>query len=205
MASDSELSIVVWLRLLRGTRIVDNFKMIMMAFAGLGPVAMLKWYWWRINAWSEITAMISSFCCMAFLKFGITQYKFATDYYPIGMAITILFAACIWLPVTFLTAPTDKERLTEFYRRVRPAGPGWRPIAKLANCPPQASFTRYDLLGWITSVVAVYGFSFGLGKILLGRYAPGASLLVVSLVAMIVLLKVLMPRMWWNRSDAKND
>ena len=185
------VSILMWLKLMKGTRILDNFKMITMAFAGLGTVGMLKWYWWRVNAWSEISVMVASLACMMFLKFGIPEYKLTTDYYPIGLLITIVFSTCVWLPVTFLAKPVDMKHLLAFYERVRPAGPGWRPVAAASAVVSERNFSIYDLLAWLTAVAAVFFFSFGLGKLVLGHYALGSTMIGLSVASCTVMLRTI--------------
>lgn len=183
------LSVILWLKVMKGSQILDNFKLIMLAFAGLGPVTMLRWYWWRINAWSEISAMVVSLGCMLFLKFGIPEYRLTTDFYPIGLLTTIVLSTCVWLPVTFLTRPVDTAHLLAFYERVRPAGPGWRPLARLSQKCPARGFNISDAVLWLTSVSSVFLFSFGFGKVVLGQYTLGSSMIALSVVVCLIAVR----------------
>ncbi len=137
--------------------------------AGTGLVYILRWYWWRVNAWSEIGAMVAAMVTFALLTgFGVFN---PTD--PLEgaylMLATTLVTTVAWLVVTWLTPPTDEAKLIEFYRRVRPGGLGWRRISE------KAGFGREPIAGgslawanWIAGVVSVYATLFGAGRLLFG-------------------------------------
>ncbi len=137
--------------------------------SGIGVIYLLRWYWWRINAWSEIT------CISALIYF-----KFLVDYfgprigldlpYPENLLLSIPFAVGLSLTVTAITQPTNKEKLLEFYKRVQPGGPGWRPIAEMVpEIKAKTPLTWKNVKGFILSVVTIYCFLFGIGKSILGN------------------------------------
>lgn len=147
------------------TRISGAWEFIIECGAGLGLVLILRWYWWRINAWSEITAVVTPFVLLPFVKMsGIT---FPVSLYFLSGGTTIA-----WLVVTFLTKPTDELTLRNFYLRIKPGGTLWKPIFnKLSDAEKQHFNTeklRYNFIGWITGVVLVYSFLFGTGGVLFG-------------------------------------
>lgn len=147
------------------------------AGAGLGLVLILRWFWWRVNAWSEISAMLAPMFVYGFLKL-FTSVEFPdTLYYIVGVT------TMVWLIVTYLTAPTDEETLKTFYRQVHPGGIGWKPIAVLL--PDVQGDTGYGSLvrAWISGIVLIYSALFGVGNLILGDVAIGAAYLVVALVA----------------------
>jgi len=147
------------------------------AGAGLGLVLILRWFWWRVNAWSEIAAMLAPMFAYGFLKL-LTSVEFPeTLYYIVGVTTVV------WLIVTYLTAPTDEETLKTFYRQVHPGGIGWKPIAVLL--PDVQGDTGYGSLvrAWISGIVLIYSALFGVGNLILGDVAIGAAYLVVALVA----------------------
>jgi Na+/proline symporter len=111
--------------LMRDISVDEAWKFLAALGAGTGAVFMLRWFWWRINAWSEIVAMIAS------LAFFIVVSRFveSNEY---RLAIVAGLTIVTWLAATFLTAPENRETLERFYRAVRPGGPGWRPLAHLA-------------------------------------------------------------------------
>ncbi len=161
--------------------------------AGIGPVLILRWFWWRINAWSEITALATSVAAavglevLAAVQAGASYRLFETAPVIAGLALEPHHKALLivpaslaaWLAVTFATRPVSAERLAAFYRRVRPGG-AWAPVARA--CPGVASdgLSRRRLIGWASGVAAVYGLTFGIGKLLLGQTAVGLALLVLA-------------------------
>ncbi len=157
-------------------RISGAWEFIIECGAGLGLVLILRWYWWRINAWSEIAAMIAPFGAYAYVKF-------CTDIaFPVSLYYIVAFTTLVWLAVTWLTPPADTARLVEFYRRVRPGGPLWRPIARLApEVRADAGMGRL-WLDWLAGIVLVYTALFGIGSLIFGSYR-GASVLLACAAA----------------------
>lgn len=147
------------------------------AGAGLGLVLILRWYWWRINAWSEITAMV-----VPLVVFAVLQ-KTTSLVFPETLFIIVGVTTVAWLAVTMLTPPIQEETLKNFYRRVHPGGWGWKPIAGVL--PDVQGDTGYGALfvNWIAGVVLVYAALFGIGKIILGETALGAGFLGVGALA----------------------
>jgi Na+/proline symporter len=127
--------------------------------AGIGLVLILRWYWWRVNAWSEIAAMIAPAIGYVVLR-RLTDLKF-----PETLIYLVAWTTVCWLAVTFFTRPEPDDRLIAFYRRVRPAGPGWARIARLAGGPPAEELG--GLIGvWIAGCCLVYAVLFGLGALI---------------------------------------
>jgi SSS family solute:Na+ symporter len=144
--------------------------------AGIGLVLILRWYWWRINAWSEITAMIAA-------AIGYTAIKaFTTLAFPYTLLAVVAWTTMCWLVVTFLTRPESDEHLIAFYRRTRPDGPGWRRIAAAAGGPPPGRLGAL-LIDWIAGVALVYFVLFGIGELLLGSVASALKYLAVAAAA----------------------
>ena len=100
-----------------------SFNLLLSVGAGTGLIYLLRWYWWRINAWSEIAAMVSSFAVA--VGFFIAGKSGATIAPTTSLLITIAVTTVVWVAATYLTAPTDRTTLVNFYRLVRPAGRGW--------------------------------------------------------------------------------
>ncbi|MBI4418048.1 MAG: Na+:solute symporter, partial [Ignavibacteriales bacterium] len=147
------------------------------AGAGLGLVLILRWYWWRINAWSEITAMIVPLIVFAVLKDRTGMV------FPESLFVIVASTTAAWLAVTYMTNPTSEETLTAFYRRVHPGGWGWKRIAALV--PEVRSDSGYGalFLNWVAGVVLVYAMLFGIGKIILGETAAGILFILIGAVA----------------------
>jgi Na+/proline symporter len=154
--------------------------------AGTGLVLILRWYWWRINAWSEISAMVASFA-VSLLALAFIKPRFApTDPNAAAavMLTTVVASTAVWLVVTFATRPEPDAVLEAFYRRVRPGGPGW------ARVSTRLGFGREPIPGgalawtnWIAGIVAVYATLFGIGKIVFGYTATGVAMLAVAAAA----------------------
>jgi solute:Na+ symporter, SSS family len=182
------------------TRYMDSiagaWQLLIVTGAGTGTVLILRWYWWRINAWSEIAAMTAAFVVSLALQtsFGMSSAD------PLGFAhimlITVGITTAVWLAVTFLTPPEPTKQLLEFYRRVRPPAALWGPIARLASDVPTSRGLRYDLLNWIAGCALIYGALFGAGKVILREYAAGVVFLVVALAAGWYIYRDLSRRGW---------
>lgn len=161
------------------------------AGAGLGLVLILRWYWWRINAWSEISAMIAPFVAFGYVKF-FTDIKF-----PESLFIIVGFTTIVWLAVTFLTKPTDDETLKSFFRRIHPGG-FWKPVAEKLPDVQQDSGLASLAFDWIAGVVLVYSMLFGFGKFILGEYIPAAIFLIVAVIAGGILINHI-SKMGWEK------
>ena len=144
------------------------------AGAGLGLVLILRWFWWRINAWSEIVAMVTPLAVYGWLRFATTIR------FPETLFLIVSVTTATWLLVTFLTKPTDARTLERFYRRVHPGGAGWRAVA--ASMPDVKGDVGYGKLlrDWLCGAVLVYSALFGTGAILLLRTGEGLLCLALA-------------------------
>src|SRR5580692_7648449 len=178
------------------TSIAGAWKMLLVTGAGTGLVLLLRWYWWRINAWSEISAMIAAFVTSLGLQiFGRLDSDKPVDFAWI-MIITVSVTTVVWLAVTFLTQPESNDTLVKFYKRARPGIAGWKPIARLA---PEVKAERgmgHNFLDWICGCVLIYGVLFGTGKLLLGETGTGLALLALGLAGGAVIYFDLSRRGW---------
>ncbi len=151
--------------------------------AGTGGVYLLRWYWWRINAWSEVAAMTCAALTSAILSLGLG----ISTSTPLGFAhsilITVSVTTLVWLLVTLLTPPEPQTKLIEFYRRVRPSLAGWRTIAAQAPDVRASQDGWYNLLDWALGCLMVYMALFGIGKICLGATGMGITFLVIAAVS----------------------
>jgi Na+/proline symporter len=162
------------------------WKFLLAIGAGTGLVLILRWYWWRINAWSEISAMIASFV-VSLIAMQVVPGRFApgdpnADAWV--MIVTVAISTVVWLGVTFATSPEPDSVLEAFYHRVRPGGPGWARVSE------RAGFGRESIPGgalawtnWIAGIVAVYASLFGIGKLVFGSTGTGLAMLGVAVVA----------------------
>ncbi|MCX7877449.1 MAG: Na+:solute symporter [Ignavibacteria bacterium] len=152
--------------------------------AGLGLVLILRWYWWRINAISEIVATFTPFIVYGFLYFGKFEIKFPDTLFVIVPVTTIS-----WLAATFLTKPVDEIKLTEFYRKVHPGGWGWKKFSeKITDVTADKGYIIL-LADWICGIIMVYSFLFGIGKLIFGQYLSALIYVLIALLAGWIILK----------------
>jgi Na+/proline symporter len=163
------------------------WKFLLALGAGTGLVLILRWYWWRINAWSEISAMIASFV-VSIVAFQVVPQRFAAgdpNADATIMLLTVAVSTVVWLTVTFLTSPEPESVLVAFYKRVRPGGRGWRRIAEAAGFGAEGiEGGILPWTNWIAGIVAVYASLFGIGKLIFGETVRGIVLLAIAAVAL---------------------
>jgi len=192
-------SIVVTLNL---STIEGAWRFLLALGSGTGLVLILRWYWWRINAWSEISAMVSSMVvsltAMALIRnpFPRGHALFDAEEFRIQalvMLVTVAVSTVVWVSVTFLTKPEPDATLDAFYKRVRPGGPGWAAVSR------RLGFGREPIPGgamsfvnWGLGIVLVYSALFGIGKLLFGQLLLGFALVDTAIVAFLLIL--------WNLS-----
>ena len=162
--------------------IASAWQFLMAIGAGTGLVYILRWFWWRINAWSEISAMIAAFTISLTLQFGFHFDENDPRQFAYLLLITVAFTTAIWVTVTFLTSPEPDEKLLSFYRRVRPNARFWAPIAKKATDIAPVKDGILNLINWISGVAMIYSFLFGLGQIILGSMILGIIFLITGFI-----------------------
>jgi solute:Na+ symporter, SSS family len=167
-----------------------SFEILLSVGAGTGLLYILRWYWWRINAWSEITAMASSF--VVALAFAVAKRLGADIPSDIVLLVTIAITTLAWVTATSLTKPVDDETLVAFYRRVGPAGPGWARIAKLAGSEgAKPDGLGLAAIGWVSGCALVWGAVFATGSLLIGSGANATIFVVLALAGAIGVAVVL--------------
>ncbi|QQS36315.1 MAG: Na+:solute symporter [Ignavibacteriales bacterium] len=153
------LSIIVTLFI---KEISGAWQFLMECGAGLGLVLILRWYWWRINAWSEISAMITPFIVYYILQVSGVQFPYTLFY-------LVIITTIVWIAVTFLTKPVDSEVLFSFYRKIHPGGILWKKISdQLPDVKSDQGISR-SFVNWILGVILVYSILFGTGYLILGN------------------------------------
>ena len=148
--------------------------------AGTGAVYLLRWYWWRINAWSEVSAMAAAGIVTILFRTVIHLTGSDSDVFAKSILITVGVTSAVWLIATFVTKPEPDSKLLEFYRRVRPGFFGWKHIAAQAPEIPNTHEGWYNLMDWLVGCLMVYMALFGIGKLLLGSAAVGLLFLAIS-------------------------
>jgi Na+/proline symporter len=169
---------------------LDTFNILLQIGAGTGLIFILRWFWWRINAYSEITGMIVSFALA--LAFEFFDFGFdATQKLLWGVGITTLS----WILVTLLTRPTDHETLIKFYNKITPYGRGWSGFKhkmEAQGVSLKHSKERFssDLLLFLLGVVLVYCALFGTGYVLYSQWLGAIVLITLALVCAVAMVKI---------------
>jgi Na+/proline symporter len=177
----------------------ETFDLLLSVGAGTGLLYLLRWFWWRVNAWSEVAAMASSFAIA--LGFFIARKAGATIPSHVSLLVTVAATTLVWVSATLLTQPTERATLVSFYRLVRPAGPGWKPIASETGVGGSPDSMPQSLLGWVLGCCFVYAALFGAGSFIYGKTAQGLVWAALFTLSGIGLLR-LMPRLWGDRHPA---
>lgn len=183
------LSLAVTWWLSRAGSIETGWRIVVALGAGTGPVLILRWFWWRVSAASELAAMAAALVSFVVLTAtGVldpTSPREATWL----MLITTAIVTSAWLVTTFLTPPTSPQTLDRFYLRVRPGGPGWRAVRLRLGLPEDEPVPggRASLLAWLAGVGAVYGTLLGLGAALFHELSTALWLLGGAAAAFVAL------------------
>ena len=169
------------------------FNLILQIGAGTGLLFLLRWFWWRINAATELTAMTVSFA-LAMYFLAATRYGWVGGGLADWERLLVIVAAttAAWLATTYATRPTDEAVLVRFYETIRPGGPGWRPIA--AKAPDvraaEESDLPYALASAACGALGIYSLLFATGFFLYGRPALGALFAALAAAALFAIVKL---------------
>jgi Na+/proline symporter len=185
------------------TSIKQGWELVLNIGFGTGAVYILRWYWWRINAWSEISAMLAA----AAMTFALHNVQFTGNsavVYAKSALITGGITTLVWIVTTFATSPESETTLVAFYRRVHPSVYGWEHVAKLVPELPAVRDFSSNAFDWIMGVVLVYGCLFGIGKLVFQQWVWGALLLVLAAVAGYLIFWGLSRRGWATLSGKES-
>jgi Na+/proline symporter len=166
----------------------ESFTLVLQMTAGVGVVFLVRWFWWRVNAWSEISALVASIPVLLLSKpvaglLHLDQNEFSAFW---NLGFMVVGTGLVWVPVTLLTKPVELERLQEFYRRVRPPAFGWRPIAALSEVKEGGEVGLVFFL-WLVGIAFIYSATFGIGQLLVGDRILGGGLVVAAVVLFAVI------------------
>ena len=174
------------------------FDIILMFGAGTGSIFILRWFWWRINAWSEIAAMLSSgLISILFanekIASAIFNENFIEPYFK--FPVIVLITTIVWLLVTFMTKPDDDQKLIEFYKKTRPGGPGWKRIVNLPDFKNEKGYNKTwavprGILCMLVGCLAIYSALFSTGYFIYGELYLGLILLLSTIIFSILLFNL---------------
>tara|TARA_B100000902_G_scaffold397240_1_gene460400 strand:- start:1168 stop:2949 length:1782 start_codon:yes stop_codon:yes gene_type:complete len=176
------------------TNALQLFDFILMFGAGTGLIFILRWFWWRINAWSEISAIFTSGIVSIIFNIPIFSEKLfgeqgvMDDFLRFPMVV--LITTCIWLIITFLTSPEPKECLLNFYIKIKPGGPGWQKIVGKEKIKAQKWNVPSAIVAIIFSLLMIYCLLFATGYFIYGNNLVATSLTIVSFICSMILIKM---------------
>ena len=171
----------------------EAFQLLLSVGAGTGLIYLLRWFWWRINAWSEISAMASSFAIS--IAFFVARKMGADIPDPIPLLTTVGVTTVVWITVTLFTSPADHATLLRFYELTRPSGPGWNAIRAESNLAASPDSLPQMMLGWTSGVMFVYAGLFGTGSLIYGRTLQASIWFAAFVISGLVLAQVVR-RIW---------
>lgn len=175
----------------------EAFDLILSIGAGTGLIYLLRWFWWRVSAWSEISAMIGSF--VVAIGFFIAKKNGVQVADHVSLLATVAATTAIWVTVTFLGPQTDRATLVSFFKLVKPAGPGWKSVQAEAGVGASAESPAQALMGWMLGCAFVYAALFGTGSLLYGKMPQFYAWLVVFVLSGLGMWKVL--RGFWRGTE----
>ncbi len=172
--------------------ISDAWRFILACSGGIGLVLLLRWFWWRINAWSEIAAMLAPYAIYPMLVF---RYGLS---YESTLIIIVAWSTLVWLAVTYLTKPVEINTLKSFYEKVHPGGPGWKIMA--GEMPHVRGDKGYKTLfvNYIAGCVLVLFSLFGIGRLIFGDHVQALIYLGVAAIAAVVIY-INLSRTGWDK------
>ena len=180
------------------------FDIILQVGAGTGLLYLVRWFWWRVNAWCEVAAMISSFVVSVLFLILEKEQIFNTGS-PQKLMITIAITTICWVLAAYLAPQTDRQTLIDFYTKVRPAGPGWEAIRRETGISKEEAVRTGDsmpmaLIGWVSGCMVIWSALFTVGNILYGRWGNAAGLGLVFVISGLTLINVV-NKLWDNRGE----
>ena len=159
------------------------FNLLLMIGAGTGLIYILRWFWWRINAYTEIVAMISSLIIAGYMNFGGLEIPgWLKIVY--GAGITTI----VWIIATYVTPPDDDETLQNFVNKINPGGPGWKKYS--SSVASETWEVPKGILSMVLGCFSVYGLLLGVGQLIYGNFYPGVLICGFGLIASIGLIKI---------------
>lgn len=177
------------------TGIIDAYKYLGVIIGGVGTVLILRWYWWRVTAWSEVAsiagALLIGNACELFLKNPINEAGESVDYFAYRMIITTFGTMIVWVAVSLLTCHKPSASAIKFCREVRPSGPGWALVRKNEGIPKEKGEFGRSLVGWLASIAFIYSMLLGIGSAIFSRWNGVYICLAIAVISAFVLKWIL--------------
>jgi Na+/proline symporter len=161
--------------------ITTVYRLILAVGTGPGLVLILRWYWWRINAWAELAAMLAGFIVGLLTSIDMGAFSLRIDDFGLRLMVTAAITLVVWVPIMLLTKPESDEKLDAFYYRVRPGGPGWKRQRERTGAPPAQDLAK-DLQRVCAGLFLLFGLMFGTGGLLFQRWGNAFIMLGMAVV-----------------------
>lgn len=172
--------------------IFGAYKYLSVVYGSTATVMIARWYWWRVNPFSELSAIITSLVVANILAFLMKSTQ-ALDLYPLRLLITVFVVTAVWILATFLTSSSKpSEHIIKFYIKMKIPGPGWEKIRQICNLKPVKGEFKQAFYGWIACVIMIYAVMIGIGKLLLLEYFSAFFAFVIAIISGIVLKKLIL-------------
>ena len=176
---------------------LDAFQILLKIGAGTGLIFILRWFWWRINAYSELTAMIVSFLLAIYLDLVHERLGFEEIAEHVKLLTSVGLTTIAWVTVTLMTRPTEQGVLVDFYKKIKPASGGWQPVINQAISDKAITTTEVragklplQILGMFAGCFMVYGALFGTGYLIYGNISQGLMAFGVSAIAGLIIYSI---------------
>lgn len=167
--------------------ILEAYKYLGVIMAGVGTVMILRWYWWRVNPWSEISAMACSLTVGNLLALWWLPDVEGENWFAVRAAINVGVTLVVWVTVTLLTGRRPTERVLAFYRRMKIAGPGWRKVAAMTGVVPIRGELLGSLIAWLSCTLMMFSLLFAIGRFLFLEFRDGVFCLLAALAGGLIL------------------
>lgn len=178
------------------TGILDAYKYLAVITSGIASVLILRWYWWRVSALSEISAILAALIIGNLVETYLPDIKDAdgkliTNMWGVRMLICTFGTAAVWIPITYLTHPTPTEADRSFCKRIRVPGIGWRRVRNELRIEANSLGFGYSFVGWILAIGFIYGCLIGTGWLLLGSPIHGTIAIVIAIICAFLMMKTM--------------
>jgi len=162
--------------------ILGAYKYLWMILSGVGTVMIARWYWWRVNAYSEIAAIVASVIVGNYLEIKLPSTAEA-DLFAVRVVIITAVVTSVWVVVTFLTSKTPGKQTAAFYSQMKIGGLGWKKVREAAGIKPVVGEFKENFIAWLSCVVFLYSLLLGIGKFIFHEWSLGLLYLGVTIVS----------------------
>ncbi|MFC1628736.1 hypothetical protein ACFL3H_06440 [Gemmatimonadota bacterium] len=183
---------------------LQAFRILLQIGAGTGLIFLFRWFWWRINAWGEIAAMVISFAVAIYFEFFHGTLGLPEIHPSMRLLIGVGITTAGWITVMLLTRPASQETLQAFYDKIHPLGPGWKKVVDTSGVVESGETLTASFLGWFLGIAIVYSALFGTGFFLYGKTLLAVICTLVFALSTWFLLKLL-PRLGFTSEEKNAD